>query len=229
MSDDLASAKRAVAVLIAAAGSGQRLGHGPKAFVTVGGRTLLEWSLRAWRGHADELVVAVAAADVDRARALAPDALVISGGASRQDSVMRMLQRATADDVLVHDVARPFLPLRVLEAVRLAARETGAATACLALADTLVDAETARVVPRERLRAVQTPQGFHRELLWEAHAKAASEGVSATDDAALVRRLGHAVALVEGSPLLHKVTVDEDLLVAEALLVAWRAGNDAAA
>ncbi|HRN18134.1 MAG TPA: 2-C-methyl-D-erythritol 4-phosphate cytidylyltransferase, partial [Trueperaceae bacterium] len=78
-------------------------------------------------------------------------------------------------------------------------------------------------LPREGLRVIQTPQGFARELLVRAHESAAAAGVEATDDAALVRRLGVGVELVEGSPLLHKLTTPDDLKLGLALLELWRA------
>ena len=210
-----------VTALIAAAGSGERLGLGPKAFVRVGGRTLLELTVTALRGAVSEIVVAVPAEHLSAARQLAPEATVVSGGADRQATVRTMLAASHGDVVLVHDVARPFLTPAVLRRVLTAAEATGAATAALAPADTVIMAEQGDVVPRELLRLVQTPQGFHRSLLAEAHEAAVKAGVSATDDAALVRRLGLAVALVEGSPLLSKLTVAGDLPLFEALHAVW--------
>lgn len=210
-----------VAALIAAAGSGERLGRGPKAFVRVAGKTLLEWALDAFRGEVDSIVVAVAAEDAARAATLAPGVTIVAGGATRQETVRAMLAVANADVVLVHDAARPFLPAEVLRRVRAAARSDGAASASLEVVDSLVEVGTGEAVARETLRAVQTPQGFHHELLLRAHALAETDGVAATDDAALVRRLGHPVTLVRGSPLLGKVTLPEDLVLAEAVAASF--------
>lgn len=212
----------AVAALLAAAGSGERLGRGPKAFVAVAGRTLLEWSLAAFDGRVDEIVIAVAEEDVERALALAPGTRVVPGGATRQQTVARLVAGTDADVVLVHDVARPFLPGAVIARVLEGVARVGAASAALPVVDTIVDAVTGETLDRARLRAVQTPQGFHRALLEEAHRRAASHGVVATDDAALVRSLGHNVALVEGSALLHKITTPEDLVLAPELGALWR-------
>ncbi len=211
-----------MAVLVAAAGSGSRLGLGPKAFVQVGGKSLLEWTVEAWEGRADQLIVAVPAVAVERARAMLPSVDVVAGGNDRQQTVALLLEATQAEYVLVHDAARPFLPGAVADRVLKAAQEGGAATAALPVADTLVDMHTGRTVPRERLWAVQTPQGFRRTLLLEAHARASAEALGATDDASLVRRLGHRVTLVEGSPLLHKLTTRADLDLAIALLAQWR-------
>lgn len=210
-----------VAGLVAAAGQGTRLAAGPKAFVRVGDRSLLQWAVSGLEPVVDEVAVAVASEDVARARAQVPAARVVAGGRTRQETVSHLLGATSAAFVLVHDAARPFLPAAVARRVLAAAREAGAATAALAVADTIVDADTGETLPRERLRAVQTPQGFARRLLEDAHARASEEGVAATDDAALVRRLGREVRLVEGSPLLHKITTLEDLRLAIALEALW--------
>ena len=211
-----------VAVLVAAAGGGSRLGRGPKANVTLRGRTLLDLALAALQGSVEEVVVALPASDVTAARATYGAITVLAGGATRQESVERMLAEARSSVVLVHDVARPYLTRPVVERVAAAARASGAATAALDVADTVYDVRRSSTLDRADLRMIQTPQGFQRELLIEAHAAALRDGVAATDDAELVRRLGHAVTLVQGSRLLHKITSHEDLIVADALYDVWR-------
>jgi 2-C-methyl-D-erythritol 4-phosphate cytidylyltransferase len=210
-----------VAALLAASGSGQRLGLGPKAFVRVGGLTLLELCLQALHGQVDEVVVAVPAADVDRTQELAPSATIIAGGVTRQETVRLMLRASRNPVVLVHDVARPFLTPQVIAELLAAVLAGGAATAALQPADTVVRARDGDVVPREQLRLIQTPQGFRRQLLSQAHDAAARDGYVATDDATLVRRLGHQVTLVQGSPLLAKLTTAADLPLFAALHTAW--------
>lgn len=213
-----------VAALVAAAGAGLRLGRGPKAFVRLGDATLLEHAVAALKGAVDEVVVAVPAGAVPEARELVgKGARVIEGGESRQATVRLLVAATRADTVLVHDAARPFLPRATLERVLAAAQETGAATAALGVHDTIVYAADGTPLPREGLRAIQTPQGFTRELLRRAHETAVADGVEATDDAALVRRLGVRVQLVEGSSLLHKLTTPDDLKLGLALLELWRA------
>lgn len=212
-----------VAVLIPAAGAGERLGRGPKAFVTIGGESLLELAVRAATPGADEVIVAVPESHLDVARRLAPGAEVVAGGATRQATVGALLAATTSEVVLVHDAARPFLTPAVTGRVLEAVRRAGAATAALAPSDTVVRAADGRPLPREELRLVQTPQGFERALLLAAHARAAEEGHEATDDASLVRRLGRSVELVEGSPLLAKLTRPADLALFEALRAVWLA------
>ena len=206
-----------VAALVPAAGSGRRLGLGPKAFLRVGGRTLLEHAAALFDGLADELVVAVPAGREADARALVPRAVVIGGGAERQETVERLQEATPASWLLVHDAARPFTPASVVERVLEAARDAGAASACLAVADTLHDVRADAPVARDHLRAIQTPQAFAREVLADAHRAARTAGRSATDDAQLVRALGGRVTLVEGSPWSYKLTGPDDLPWLEAL------------
>ncbi|WP_019587161.1 2-C-methyl-D-erythritol 4-phosphate cytidylyltransferase [Deinococcus apachensis] len=214
------------AALIPAAGSGTRLGLGPKAFVEVAGRSLLARSVAALAPLVDEVLVAL-----PEGLELPEDipARAIVGGATRQESVRRLLRATSAEIVLVHDAARPFLPANVVHALLEAIPETGVATAALPVADTLVRGEAGRwggVVPREGLWAVQTPQGFRRELLLRAHEAAREEGFRATDDAGLVVRLGVPVTLVPGDPRLFKVTAPGDLALAHAVASVWDAGAD---
>jgi 2-C-methyl-D-erythritol 4-phosphate cytidylyltransferase len=121
-------------------------------------------------------------------------------------------------------VARPFVvreaTLRLLEAVA----QSGAATLAVPVPDTLVEerfGSYGTVIPRERCRLVQTPQGFRRELLLEAHREAIRLGQEYSDDAQAVLALGHPVALVEGDRRMFKLTYPEDLDLAEGLARAW--------
>lgn len=214
-----------VSILIPAAGSGERLGMGPKALLELHGVTLLERSIAAFASIADEIIVAL---PPDIALELPDGVRRVPGGATRQASVRNLLEVASCDTVLIHDAARPFLPREVIERVLSATLETGAATAALPCADTLIvasDGDWGSVLERSQVRAVQTPQGFNRALLLEAHAQAKLEGTSATDDAGLVARLGQRVALALGDERLFKVTRPGDWALAEAFAVAWDAGN----
>ncbi|MEW6420833.1 MAG: 2-C-methyl-D-erythritol 4-phosphate cytidylyltransferase [Deinococcota bacterium] len=211
------------AALIPAAGSGTRLGRGPKAFVEVAGQSLLARSVAALVPLVDEVLVAL---PEGFSLPQGVPARAILGGETRQESVWRLLHATVADVVLVHDAARPFLPGEVVAALLEAVSETGAATAALPVADTLVRGERDRwadLVPRENLWAVQTPQSFRRELLLRAHAAARAEGVSATDDAGLIARLGLPVRLVPGDARLFKVTTPGDLALAQAVAAVWDA------
>ncbi|GGR70382.1 2-C-methyl-D-erythritol 4-phosphate cytidylyltransferase [Deinococcus seoulensis] len=213
-----------VAALIPAAGSGTRLGLGPKAFVPVEGRTLLGRSAAALAPHVHEVLIALPAG-LDLPGDVPGRAVV--GGDTRQASVLALLRATDADVVLIHDAARPFLPARVIRDLLAAVQEVGAATAALPVADTLVRADPAgswgTLTPREGLWAVQTPQAFRRAALIAAHEAALADGHAATDDAGLIARAGQPVALVPGDARLLKVTTPGDLLIAQALARVWDA------
>ena len=217
------------AAIVAAAGSGERLGAGvPKALVRLGDETLLQLSVGAMRDAGIDVIVVTAPAQLlSEFASLVPAAHVVAGGRTRQDSVRAGLSAVPAevDVVLVHDAARALVPVDVVRRV-LAAIADGAEAVVpvVPLADTVkeVDSKGAvvRTVDRALLRAVQTPQGFRRSVLERAHA---SGMTAATDDAALVEALGVTVTTVEGSLEALKVTSPADLLVAEGILARRRA------
>jgi 2-C-methyl-D-erythritol 4-phosphate cytidylyltransferase len=212
-----------VAALLLGAGAGNRLGASvPKAFSEVAGRTLLMHSLERFRGHrlVRDVVVIVPAPYVERAQTLSGPSLVVAGGVTRLDSV-RVGLAALADDVdtvLVHDVARPFVPAAVIDRVVDALAEgADAVVPGLPVTDTIKrvdsDERVLATVDRSELRAIQTPQGFRVAALVAAH-----EGApEATDDAGLIEALGGTVVVVAGAEEAFKITRPWDLRVAEAL------------
>ncbi|HEV7205744.1 MAG TPA: 2-C-methyl-D-erythritol 4-phosphate cytidylyltransferase [Jatrophihabitans sp.] len=213
-----------VAAILVAAGSGQRLGADlPKAFCTVAGRTLLEHATGRFTAHAlvSTVVVVAPASHLDDAVRLT-GVVVVTGGATRQESVAAGLAAlgADADVVLVHDVARPFVPDSVIDAV-IAAVVAGAdgAVPVLPLHDTIrrIDAEGefVEVVDRSTLVAVQTPQGFRAAALRAAHEAGRDRAV--TDDAGLIEAIGGRVVAVPGADESFKITRPWDLTVAEAV------------
>jgi 2-C-methyl-D-erythritol 4-phosphate cytidylyltransferase len=219
--------------LIVAAGRGERLGSDrPKALVTLGGRTLLEWSVEALRAvpGVARIVVALPA----DALAEAPSGTVaVAGGAVRSASVREALRACPdGDPVVVHDAARPLAPARLFSRAieQLQASGADAVVAAAPVADTIkeVDASDGRTVTRTleraRLWAVQTPQVFRREAL-ERALLGASDSVlaAATDDAWLVEQAGGVVQVVESSPANLKITTPTDLTLAELLLAEARA------
>lgn len=218
-------------VVVVAAGAGARLGAGrPKAFVELAGSTLLEHAVRGvLAAGPDEVVVVVPEALVAHARGTVDQLVgtgpavltVVSGGAERTDSVAAGLAALSAAVglVLVHDAARCLTPVGVFERV-LAALSLGAKGAIpgVPVVDTIKVVDDGGIIvetpQRSTLRAVQTPQGFDREVLTAAH----GAGAAATDDAALVEALGHAVLVVDGDERALKITTPEDLRRAERLL-----------
>lgn len=213
-----------VAAILVAAGSGQRLGADvPKAFVEVAGRSLLARAIATFAASpAIDVLVVVAPSSHLAAAAALSTAPVVAGADTRQGSVAAGLAALSPDVeyVLVHDVARPFVPAAVIDAV-LAALRAGAAAVVpvVPIHDTVrridVDGALDGLVDRATLAAVQTPQGFPRAVLAAAH-EAAGRHV-ATDDAALVEALGHRVVAVAGDERAFKITTPQDLAYAETL------------
>ena len=215
-----------VAAIVPAAGRGDRLAADhPKALVQLGGVPLIVHAVRTLLAMTDmSLVVVAAPADrVNEVRALVPDATVVAGGGSRQDSVRRALD-ALPDDVeivLVHDAARALAPVSLAERV-LSAVRTGcdAVVPGLAVADTVKQVDDSghvvATLDRSTLRAVQTPQGFRRSVLDAVHR--AATGSDVTDDAGLAEAAGIEVCVVAGEPEAFKVTTPFDLAIAEAVL-----------
>ncbi|MEH3099520.1 bifunctional 2-C-methyl-D-erythritol 4-phosphate cytidylyltransferase/2-C-methyl-D-erythritol 2,4-cyclodiphosphate synthase [Sphingomonas adhaesiva] len=197
--------------LIVAAGTGSRSGSTlPKQFAPVAGRAMLEWSHAALSAHPaiDRVLVAIGAGQEALLEAAVPGAAAVTGGATRRDSVAAGLAALTgAGRILVHDAARPFLSAAVIDRLLAALDDHHAAIPVLPVADTLVDT-AGTVIPRAGLHRVQTPQAFRFDTLAAAHA--AWAGGEATDDAQMVRALGHDVALIEGDSMLEKITYPAD-------------------
>ena len=214
--------------MIVAAGRGERLGGSLKQYREIAGVPMLVRALRPFVSHPEvaHVVVALpathAAAPPEWLSVLAGESLaLVAGGARRGDSVQNALAslREDCEIVLVHDAARPFVERGTIDAVIRAARGGEGAVAAVPVTDTLKrsddrDAFVAATVPREHLWRAQTPQGFPRAVLERAYA--GDEG-PASDDAALVERLGYPIRIVPDSPRNFKVTNADDLLLAELL------------
>ncbi len=220
------------AAIVPAAGDGVRLGADrPKAMVPLAGEPLVVHALQALRASevVDRVVVAAPIAARDDLRTALPDEWggwvhVIAGGATRQASVAAGLEALSTDHdlVLVHDAARALVPpavvVRVVDALLAGA---GAVIPVLPVSDTVKRVRGGVVletVDRTDLYAVQTPQGFQRRILAAAHAAAVDSDGPATDDAAMVERVGGEVCVVDGDPDAFKITRPLDMAVAEAVL-----------
>jgi 2-C-methyl-D-erythritol 4-phosphate cytidylyltransferase len=123
---------------------------------------------------------------------------------------------------MIHDGARPFVPLELIERTLSEVRRWNAVVAALPAHETLKEvspvSEVLRTVDRRQLWMVQTPQAFEFNLIFGAHAQARKDGFLGTDDSSLVERLGIPVKIIEGSRFSFKITTPEDLVLAEALL-----------
>ncbi|MEU6487559.1 2-C-methyl-D-erythritol 4-phosphate cytidylyltransferase [Streptomyces sp. NPDC046887] len=233
------------AVVIPAAGRGVRLGPGaPKALRALNGTPILIHAVRAMAAsRAVSLVVVVAPPDgagevknLLDAHALPErtDYLVVPGGQTRQESVRLGLEALPegVSAVLVHDAARPLVPVETVDAVVEAVRDGAVAVVpAVPLADTVKqvaprahgEPEPVLATPdRAALRAVQTPQGFDRDTLVRAHVEITA---NVTDDASMVEQLGEPVVVVPGHEEAFKVTRPLDLVLAEAVLARRRAND----
>ena len=209
--------------IVPAAGSGSRLERPePKAFISLGGRMLVERALDMLRAvPVERIVVAV---PEDRLKEmdviLRPSESAVAGGASRADSVRRAfaaLDPAAGDVVCIHDAARPLVSAEEAARVMRAAERVGAAIAATPVVDTIKRVDRGRVagtVDREGLWAAATPQAFRGDVL--RRALAGSRNV--TDEASLCEAMGAEVEIVRVSRFAFKVTTAEDLELAEAIL-----------
>lgn len=219
-----------VGAIVAAAGSGTRLGRGSKALVRLNGRTTLARVLELFLAldEVEKIVVVGPPSRLEFAEreveALKPrkPVIVAAGGESRQASVRAGLAvLGDCDYVLVHDAARPLATATLVRRVLAAAVESGAAFPAIAPRDAVKRVEGNRLVEsldRSRIVLAQTPQAFSHELLARAHREAADAGLVGDDDAQLVAATGHLVTVVEGEPGNLKLTTPEDFEVVEALI-----------
>jgi len=210
---------KAVALLVAA-GSGERLGASrPKAFVTLAGRPMLEWSIAALRAAGlDEIVVAL-----PNGESAPSGCMGVPGGKTRSASVRAALTTAgEAEWVVVHDAARPLVPPSLFSAALEALAGADCAVAAAPMTDTVKEAgpdhRVLATLDRSRLWAIQTPQAFRRQALERALDVPDDVLAAATDDAWLVERSGGSVMVVPSTPANFKVTTRHDLRIAELLL-----------
>ena len=222
-----------VGVVIAAGGRGRRMARTrPKQFLLLGGQQVICRAIAPFSAvkAVAEIVVVVPAGYVASTRRLLRRSglqrigAVVSGGKERQDSVWKGLTSFSRkpDIVLVHDAVRPFVTTRLIEAVIRQARRHRGAVVGLPVTDTIkVEGSRGfyrRTLQRANLWAVQTPQAFSYDLLLRAHSIARKHGYRGTDEASLLERLHIPVKIVPGERFNIKITTEDDLLLAGALL-----------
>jgi 2-C-methyl-D-erythritol 4-phosphate cytidylyltransferase/2-C-methyl-D-erythritol 2,4-cyclodiphosphate synthase len=209
--------------IIVAAGQGLRSGSAlPKQFATLAGKAMLAHSHAALSAHPgiDRVLVVIGAGQETLLADVLGDVPFVIGGATRRDSVRNGLDALAADApdrVLIHDAARPFLSPSVIDRLLAALDTDVGAIPALPVADTLVrhDGTLGETVSRDHLYRVQTPQAFRFAEVLAAHRDwPANE--DATDDAQMVARSGYNVSIVEGDPMLEKITHPADFAAADA-------------
>ena len=212
--------------LVPAAGSGDRLGDGPKCLLELAGEALWQRAVRRARQVADDVVLAVPAACVREIAAAAPSCRVIAGGETRQETVAALLAAASCERLLVHDVARPFGSHALMRAVAALADRTGAA-GCLAACDSpVVDAprgELAQVSAFAQAGLAASPLAFHRAVLEDAYRHARDVGLVPRSTVELVWSAGHPVHFVASERDNIKVTCPGDWQLARMIVAAWDA------
>jgi len=237
-----------VFVIIPAAGLGTRMGGltagakpvrvtaASKQFAEIGGAPILIHTLRKFEEvrEVSEIVLALRPEDAEgftgrlQKEALRKKVTLVEGGENRQQSVANGLAKIAAapdDLVLVHDAVRPFVDAEIIGNVILGASRHGAAIAGLPAVDTVKQVDrtadgaiVVSTIPRARVVLAQTPQGFRYDVLKKSFDEAQSDGFQGTDEASLVERTGHDVAVVMGSAQNIKITTPADLELAEFLL-----------
>lgn len=216
------------AALLVAAGSGTRAGGSvPKQYALLGGKPLVAYAHQALRSHPqiDAVLTVIGEGQEALFEAALGAAPFVTGGATRRESVRNGLEALRAGGfthVLIHDAARPFLPARVIDDLLASLDGHHGAIPALPVADTLVRGEASVIgdtVARDQLYRVQTPQAFAFDTVLDAHRRWPAEQ-EATDDAQMLRAVGHDVALVPGDPMLEKITHPADFAAAEARLAA---------
>ena len=227
-----------VAVLVAAAGSGSRMGSdgalGNKVLLPLGGEPLLRHTVRAFLALPASVTLRIVARREDfgtLGRVFSDRGnwprlgAWIEGGSERQNSVRLGLEALAADPsgppdwVLVHDGARPLVSGTLIQRVLDGLRIYSAVVPAVPVFDTVRKSgpmqQSEGVLDRSGLRLCQTPQGFHWSTIWQAHLRAQADGFMGTDDGQLVERLGQPVALVAGERRNLKVTLAGDVALAE--------------
>jgi 2-C-methyl-D-erythritol 4-phosphate cytidylyltransferase len=210
-----------------------------KQFTELGGVPILIHTLRKFVASPEvsEIYIALRANEIEGFRARlekdAKDILqkkihLVEGGEHRQHSVANAISSVSASDddvVLVHDAVRPFVTEEIIHDVIRAAQKYGAAIAGVPAVDTVKQVERTSdgalitaTIPRERVVMAQTPQGFRYDVIKKAFDEAAADGFVGTDEASLVERSGHAVAVVMGSARNIKITAPADMELAEFFL-----------
>jgi 2-C-methyl-D-erythritol 4-phosphate cytidylyltransferase len=220
--------------IIPAGGTGRRMESGvPKQYLPLAGLPVLVHTLQAFQVSPviDEIFVVVPEGDIPEVRqaivekhCLSKVSLVLAGGRQRQDSVRNALRHARDEHaiILIHDGVRPFISGELIRRSVAGAEEYGAVTSGVRIKDTVKDVNVTgwitKTVDREGLWLTHTPQAFRRPLIQAAYKKAAQDGVSGTDDASLVERLGIPVRMISGDYDNIKLTTPEDLALGEIII-----------
>lgn len=210
---------KTVTAIITAAGSGTRMNK-DKMLMPILGESVICHTVAVFKecGFFDEIIVLASENNIEEISALLPGVTVAKGGATRGESVVAGLNKATGEIVLIHDGARPLITTAIIENTVKACIENGSAAVGVAPKDTVKVASHGVIeetVPRENCILIQTPQGFLRKELISAYEKF---GTGETDDCGVMEKSGAKIKIVEGSYENLKLTTPEDVITAEKIL-----------
>lgn len=223
-----------VSAVIVAAGKGTRMNMDVnKQYIEVEGKAVLARTIQVFEDceAVGEIILVVNQFDIVYCKQNIIDLYgfkkvkaLVAGGAERQDSVFNGLNevRPDCDIVLIHDGARPFVHIETIEDSIRTVQEYGAACVAVPVKDTIKrsdkDCFIAETLDRSVIWSIQTPQSFRYDLIMKAHIKAREDGFTGTDDAVLAERVGFRTKLVMGSYDNIKITTQDDLIFAEAIV-----------
>ena len=217
-----------IAVIIPAAGTGTRFGGQlPKQYHPLAGKPLIQHVIERFLLDENVSRVIVPVAEILLASVKNSERVVwVAGGETRQQSVIKGLaETRDAEMIAVHDAARPLFSAELFHAVIEAAREFGAALPVVPVTDTIHamndDATVRETLDRSMLAAAQTPQCFRADILRDIMVRAQLEKIEGTDEAGLAARFGYTVKAIPCDPRNLKITVPEDLVIAESYLQQW--------
>ncbi len=226
--------QKKIGVVIAAGGSGQRMGLLlPKQFLELDGKPIILRTLNAFQQSTviDTVIISAREEDIVLLRKLVDEnaltkvSAIVCGGKERQDSVwqgMVALKEQNVNIVLIHDAVRPFISQEIIRSVTSTAIEHDAAIVAVKAKDTIKlssgNGFAESTLDREKTWIVQTPQAFEFALLWQAFEKAQTDKYYGTDDASLIERIDRRIKIVEGSYSNIKITTNDDIAIAEAII-----------
>jgi len=216
-------------VIIVSAGKGIRMGGVEKQFLPLNGVPIFLYSVKTFASLEEiEKIILVLPEEklkyiehLIREFEIKRDIIITAGGEERQDSVREGLKNVESDIVLIHDGVRPFVSPTLIQKIIENVERYGAVIPAIPVPDTIKRVEKNQVVAtlnRDEIYAVQTPQGFEKEIIQEAYEFAYQDGFYGTDDAFLIERLGIGVKIIEGEPFNIKITRKEDFYLAEGIV-----------
>jgi 2-C-methyl-D-erythritol 4-phosphate cytidylyltransferase len=231
---DITMKEKRIGAIIVAAGKGERMkSRLPKQFVSLANKPVFIYSLEKFQHAAeiDDIILVVPQDYIEHTKHVLQEFFfskvhkIVAGGIKRQDSVyngLKALDINKYEIFIIHDAVRPFVEESIISQVIDQAKKKGAAIAAISAVDTIkeitANGRIVKTLERNKLVQVQTPQAFQTEILLKAFQLARREGFYGTDEAALVERLGNPVYIVESSPNNIKITTENDLRLAKAIV-----------